>query len=89
MGGAALGLVLVGYGFEATLVPFQFWVPDVFQSANAPVSGFISVVPKIAAFAGLSRLLLEAIPHGRSGWPVLLAVLAAATRSWGNLVALF
>ncbi|MBN9560554.1 MAG: NADH-quinone oxidoreductase subunit N [Alphaproteobacteria bacterium] len=84
----ALGLVLVGYGFEATVVPFQFWAPDVFQGASAPVSGFISVVPKVAAFAGLLRLLLEAMPHGLSSWPLLLALLAAATMSWGNLVAL-
>lgn len=84
----ALGLVLIGYGFEATIVPFQFWAPDVFEGASAPVSGFVSVVPKIAAFAGLLRLLLEAMPGGLSGWPVLLAALAAATMSWGNLVAL-
>ena len=49
----AFGLVVVGYGFEMTLVPFHVWAPDVFQAGTAPASGFVSVVPKIAAFAGL------------------------------------
>jgi NADH-quinone oxidoreductase subunit N len=50
--GLAVGIVLIGYAFEATLVPFHFWAPDVYQGATAPVAGFLSVVPKIAGFAG-------------------------------------
>lgn len=84
----ALGLVLIGYGFEMTLVPFHLWAPDAFQGASAPVSGFISVVPKIAAFAGLLRFLLEAMPNGLSAWPLVLAIMAAVTMTFGNLVAL-
>ena len=84
----AFGLVVVGYGFEMTLVPFHVWAPDVFQGGTAPVSGFVSVVPKVAAFAGLLRLLLEAIPHGLAAWPTVLALMAAATMTFGNLVAL-
>lgn len=84
----AFGFILVGYGFEMTLVPFHVWAPDVFQGATAPVSGFVSVVPKVAAFAGLLRLLLEALPHGLIPWPVTLAILAAATMTFGNLAAL-
>lgn len=84
----ALGLVLVGYGFEMTLVPFHVWAPDAFQGATAPVAGFVSVVPKIAAFAGLIRLLLEAMPNGLSAWPTVLAITAAVTMTFGNLVAL-
>jgi NADH-quinone oxidoreductase subunit N len=84
----AFGLVVVGYGFEMTLVPFHVWAPDVFQGGTAPVSGFVSVVPKVAAFAGLLRLLLEAIPNGLAAWPTVLALMAAATMTFGNLVAL-
>ncbi len=84
----ALGLVIVGYGFEITLVPFHVWAPDAYQAATAPVSGFVSVVPKVAAFAGLLRILLEAMPNGIVAWPILLAMLAAATMTFGNLVAL-
>ncbi|AWN42543.1 NADH-quinone oxidoreductase subunit N [Methylobacterium durans] len=84
----AFGLVVVGYGFEMTLVPFHVWAPDVFQGGTAPVSGFVSVVPKVAAFAGLLRLLLEAMPNGLAAWPTVLALMAAATMTFGNLVAL-
>ena len=84
----AFGLVLVGYGFEMTLVPFHVWAPDVFQGGTAPVSGFVSVVPKVAAFAGLLRFLLEAMPNGLAAWPTVLALVAAATMTFGNLVAL-
>lgn len=84
----AFGLVLIGYGFEMTLVPFHVWAPDVFQGAKAPVSGFVSVVPKVAAFAGLLRLLIEALPNGLVAWPVVLAIVAGVTMSFGNLVAL-
>lgn len=84
----AFGLVLVGYGFEMTLVPFHVWAPDVFQGGTAPVSGFLSVVPKVAAFAGLLRFLLEAMPNGLAAWPTVLAFIAAATMAFGNLLAL-
>ena len=84
----AFGLVLVGYGFEMTLVPFHVWAPDAFQGASAPAAGFVSVVPKVAAFAGLLRFLLQAMPNGLAAWPVVLAVLAAVTMTFGNLVAL-
>ncbi|MGY2049099.1 NADH-quinone oxidoreductase subunit N [Methylobacterium sp. JK268] len=84
----AFGLVVVGYGFEVTLVPFHVWAPDVFQGATAPASGFVSVVPKVAAFAGLMRFLLEAMPGGLAGWPAVLALASAATMTFGNLVAL-
>ncbi len=84
----AFGLVLVGYGFEMTLVPFHVWAPDVFQGGTAPVSGFVSVVPKVAAFAGLLRFLLGALPNGLAAWPAVLALMAAATMTFGNLVAL-
>ena len=84
----AFGLILVGYAFEATLVPFQFWAPDAYEGATAPVAGFISVVPKIAAFGGLLRLLLEALPDGEAAWPLVIAGMAAATMTLGNLVAL-
>jgi NADH-quinone oxidoreductase subunit N len=84
----AFGLVLVGYAFEATLVPFQFWAPDAYEGATAPAAGFVSVVPKIAAFGGLLRLLLEALPAGEAAWPLVIAAIAVATMTLGNLVAL-
>ena len=85
----ALFMVLVGYGFEMTMVPFHPWAPDVFEGATAPISGFISVVPKIAAFAGLLRFLVQGLPVGPVHWPLIVAILAALTMTLGNLVALW
>jgi NADH-quinone oxidoreductase subunit N len=84
----AFGLVLVGYAFEATLVPFHFWAPDAYDGATAPAAGIISVVPKVAAFAGLLRLLLEGFPGSEAHWPPILASLAVASMTFGNLGAL-
>lgn len=84
----ALILILAGYGFEITLVPFHVWSPDVFSGATAPVAGFLAVVPKVAGMAALLRFMLEAMPGGMAGWPLWLAAGAAITMSLGNVVAL-
>ncbi len=85
---AALALVLAGYGYKITLVPFHFWVPDTYQGAPTPVAGYLAVGPKAAGLAVLLRTVLVAFPHGRDGWPVALAVIAALTMTLGNLLAL-
>jgi NADH-quinone oxidoreductase subunit N len=87
--GLVLLVVLVGYGFEMTMVPFHPWAPDVFEGATAPISGFISVVPKLAAFAGLLRFLVQGLPVDPSNWPLIVGILAAVTMTLGNLVALW
>lgn len=84
----SLGLILVGYAFEATTVPFHFWVPDVYEGTTAPVAGFLSVVPKVAGFAGLLRFFLSLFPDGLLGWSTAMALMAAATMTVGNLAAL-
>ena len=82
------GIILVGYSFEITLAPFHFWAPDVYQGATAPIAGYLSVVPKVAGFAGLLRFLLLALPGGLASWPLVTAGLAVVTMTLGNLVAL-
>lgn len=84
----SLGLILVGYGFEMTLVPFHFWAPDVYAGATSSVAGFVSVVPKIAGFAAFLRFALLAYPGEAARWPLVVAVLAVVTMTLGNLVAL-
>ena len=66
----ALVLILVGYGFEITMVPLHFWAPDVFAGASGPVAGFLAVVPKIAGVAALLRFLLQALPAETVAWPL-------------------
>lgn len=81
-------LVLAGYGFEITLVPFHTWAPDAYQGAPTPISGFLSVGPKAAGLAVLTRTLLVAYPHNLGQWATILALLAAITMTAGNIFAL-
>jgi NADH-quinone oxidoreductase subunit N len=86
----ALGLVLAGFAFKLTLLPFHFWAPDVYEAVPHPVAAFFSTAPKIAGFALLIRLL-EALPVEHplhNGMVLLLAVLALAGMTFGNLAAL-
>lgn len=81
-------LVLAGYGFKIGAVPLHFWAPDALGASAAPIGGFLSVVPKLGALAALARFLLEVLPSGRAAWPLVIAVLAAATMTYGNFAAL-
>jgi len=82
-----VGLLLVGLGFKVALVPFHMWTPDVYQGAPTPVTAFMSVGTKAAAFAALIRVLAALASHDRP-WLVALAVLAVLTMTLGNLAAL-
>jgi NADH-quinone oxidoreductase subunit N len=86
---AGLIAVLAGLLFKAGGVPAHFWVPDVTDGTSAPVAAFVTTVPKIGAFAALLRLLTTAIPAAAVDWPLLIAILAAAAMTLGNLAAFF
>ena len=81
-------LVIVGIGFKMAAVPFHFWTPDAYDGAPTPVTGFMSVVPKAAAFAAAVRLLVQGLAPLRDDWFYVIAVLAAITMIFGNLVAI-
>jgi NADH-quinone oxidoreductase subunit N len=84
---ASLVLVLVGFGFKVSMVPFHFWAPDVYEGAPTPVTGFLSTASKAAGFAVLVRVLIEVFPL--ADWQMAVAVLSAVTMTLGNLVALW
>ena len=85
----ALCMVLVGFGFKISMVPFHAWAPDVYEGAPTPVTAFFSVAPKIAGFAVLIRVLQSGIPDAlTTNWVGILSVLCAATMTVGNLGAL-
>jgi NADH-quinone oxidoreductase subunit N len=87
----AVVLCLAGFGYKIASVPFHMWCPDVYQGAPTPVTAFLSVGPKAAGFALLMRFFGDSIPAtlGQSSpWPLLLALLACATMTLGNLSAL-
>ena len=80
-------LVLSGVAFKIGLVPFQIWIPDVYQGAPTPVTAFLSVGSKTAGFAVLLVLLGFFAPCYKLVWPFLM-VLTFATIIFGNLAAL-
>ncbi len=86
----ALVLVLVGLGFKVAAVPFQNWVPDVYQGAPTPVTAFLSVGSKAAGFLLLLRVLEPFLGVSSLAPKILLvlAFLAGATLVFGNLAAL-
>lgn len=85
-----LALILVGLGFKIAAVPFQFWVPDVYQGAPTPVTAYLSVASKAAGFIVLWRVLVVflSVPAYQEKIIAVLTVLAAVTLVLGNLAAL-
>lgn len=88
LAGAAAALMFVGFGFKISAAPFQIWAPDVYQGAPAPVSGFLSVGPKAAAFAILLRVYFTAFGSISARWEPIVWICALATMVVGNFAAI-
>jgi NADH-quinone oxidoreductase subunit N len=88
--GLALGLAFLstGVAFKIAAVPFHYWTPDAYQGSPTPVTGYLSVGPKVGAFALILRLFVEALGPMKADWLPVVVVLAAITMTLGNLVAL-
>jgi NADH-quinone oxidoreductase subunit N len=84
----AIGMLTVGATFKAAAVPFHYWTPDAYQGAPTPITGFLSVGPKLGAFALLVRLFAEGLAPQRADWVTVIAVLAVLTMTVGNIIAL-
>jgi len=82
--------LMAGFGFKMAIVPFQMWVPDVYEGAPTPVTAYLSVGSKAAGFAVVMRVFLSALGDGSisSDWANVFAALAAISMSLGNLTAL-
>ncbi len=86
-----VAFILVGLGFKLGAVPFHMWVPDVYEGAPYPVTAYLAIASKAAAFALVLRLVAEGfVPatYRWDQWQLIVAVLAAVTMLVGNLVAL-
>ena len=81
-------LLIAGFGFKVSLVPFHMWTPDVYQGSPTPVTAFMSVGTKAAAFAAFYRFFATALPTEQATWGLALGILAVLTMTLGNLVAL-
>ena len=87
-GVVAIGLLTVGATFKAAAVPFHYWTPDAYQGAPTPITGFLSVGPKIGAFALLVRIFADGLGAHGGDWFGVMAILAVVTMTGGNIVAL-
>ena len=93
-------MVLAGFGYKISAVPFHFWTPDVYEGAPLSITAYLSVAPKAAAFALMIRFFnqtfadggamngLESVSLTPLSWPDILGLLSVATMTLGNVVAL-
>lgn len=85
---AAFILLLGALGFKLSLIPFHTWTPDVYEGASAPTAGYMSIVPKIAAFVVLMRIF-EVLSAVNAPWiDSMLYILTIVTMTLGNIMAL-
>ncbi|WP_312873087.1 NADH-quinone oxidoreductase subunit N [Kibdelosporangium persicum] len=87
----AIGLVavLAGLLFKSGAVPVHFWVPDVTEGSRPPAAAFLTTIPKIGALIAIYRLVSQGLPETGIDWPLVIAVIAAASMTVGNLAAFF
>jgi NADH-quinone oxidoreductase subunit N len=91
--GLLLGMVLLiaGFGFKIAAVPFQFWVPDIFEGAPTPITLFLSVASKTAGFAIFLRVFISIFTEPETlgqDWGIILAVISAIGITLGNISAI-
>ncbi len=84
----ALVLVLVGFAFKISAVPFHFWAPDVYEGAPTPVTGFLSTASKAAGFVVLMRVMVVAFPDLSALWQAILVFMSIMSMGIGNFLAL-
>jgi NADH-quinone oxidoreductase subunit N len=85
---AGVGLLLIGFGFKVAAVPFHMWTPDAYEGAPTPVTAFMAVGVKAAAFAGFMRIFMVHLGPLSPQWTMVLWVMAVLTMTVGNLSAL-
>ena len=85
---ASVMLIIVGFAFKISAVPFHFWAPDTYAGAPMPVAAMLAVASKAAGFAGLMAIVFIAFEPLADVWAPVLGVLAILTMTIGNLVAM-
>ena len=84
-----MGLLFSGLAFKVSLVPFHSWTPDVYQGAPTPITGFMSVATKAAAFALIARVFFTAFSELNNIWMPFLFGTSVLTMLVGNIAAIF
>lgn len=83
-----IGMILIGLGFKIAAVPFHIWSPDIYEGAPLPITALLAVCSKLAAFAALLRIFLQAVPAWSASWLPVILVLAVLSMTAGNLMAM-
>lgn len=83
-----IALAATGMAFKCSIAPFHTWTPDVYQGAPTPVTSFMAVATKAAAFAVFARFFIEALPDLQTTWGDALTALAVVSIIIGNVGAL-
>jgi len=86
--GASILLIIAGFGFKVSAVPFHFWAPDTYEGSPIPVAAFLSVASKAAGFAGMLSLMFVGFIHQTEVWAPGFAIMSVLTMTIGNVVAL-
>ncbi len=83
-----IALVITGFLFKVSTVPFHMWTPDVYEGAPSPITGFMATGVKAAAFSAFIRILLQSFNQYLNEYSSLIAFFAVITMFGGNLIAL-
>ena len=86
--GIAVLLMIVGFGFKVSAVPFHFWAPDTYEGAPTPITAYLSVNSKAAGFVAMLIVMYLALPGLSAVWAPAIWLMAAASMIIGNLTAL-
>jgi len=88
--GLVIGFLLIfaALGFKIGAVPFHSWIPDTYHGAPTPITAFLSIAPKAAAFAILLRLFFVSLAALKPAWVLLLVGVSILSMTYGNIVAI-
>ncbi|MDZ7691202.1 MAG: NADH-quinone oxidoreductase subunit N [Balneolaceae bacterium] len=85
---AGAGLLLVGFFFKISAVPFHMWTPDVYQGTPTTLTAYFATASKSATFVALILVLSRMLPESTANWSQVISVIAIATMILGNIIAL-
>jgi NADH-quinone oxidoreductase subunit N len=84
----ALVFIVVALAFKLGAVPFHMWMPDVYQGSPTAVTALVATAPKLAGFAMLMRLMVEALGGLQADWQQMIIVLSVLSMAVGNIIAI-
>jgi NADH-quinone oxidoreductase subunit N len=84
----ALVFIVVALAFKLGAVPFHMWMPDVYHGSPTAVTALIGTAPKLAGFAMIMRLMVEALGGLQADWQQMIIVLSVLSLAVGNIIAI-